>query len=107
MKTGGKAVKAEKPLLLNGKPFQINALKPAQKKLIAFLDALPDDEILDKVAIIQKGIASKDSICVATQSCEEFNPYRLLTAAGHTQQRYLFGNPRAIAALKKLIEAQS
>lgn len=102
-------MKTDNPLLLNGKPFELKpSVLPVFRKLIEFLETLPDNEVLDKRALVEKRVVSRDTVCRASQECEAFKPYCLMTRAGdYSQARYLYGNLRAIAALKKLIEAQS
>jgi hypothetical protein len=108
MKTGGKAVKPEKPLLLNGKPLTLKPSTPQADKLIAFLQALPDGEVFDRHFILGKGIISSDRLRELSQRDPRMKELCTLAPGGDGHNaRYLFGNPNAIKALKKLIEAQS
>jgi len=100
-------LKTEKPLLLNGKPIDLRRPTPCVDRILEYLDKLPDNEIQDVSAVVTGAQASKDRIQTAAKTDPRLASYHVLTSAGTSNRRYLFGNPRAIKALRKLIEAQS
>lgn len=95
--------KPEKQLLLNGKPFSLAHLRPTFEKLKKFLDAMPDNEVLDSSELCRK---SGVGACAVSDHSKkpELAPY-IAVLTGRNKR--LYGNPRAIKRLKELLTAEA
>lgn len=86
------------PLKLGGRPLDLNPLPPSAVKLKAFLDKAPADELFTTA-----DLAAKTRIPVLAQNP---NLFKMLDAyRSKLGNRMLWGNPRAIAELKRQVAA--
>lgn len=84
----------KKPLLLNGKPFVANSMRPILPKIAEYFDKAPENEVFDKTELIRLRLACKSSLdSFMREKC--FQKYFFKHG-----QHPLFGNPKAIVALK-------
>lgn len=97
-----------KPLLLKTKQFQENASReelPQYGKLIAFLDALNEVEILNqtKIKIGQKPLTVRDKANLLGISMGAFDNYNVLTRYSSVIKSFEDGNSEPLLKVKKLV----
>jgi len=86
-------------LKLNGKPLDLNPLTPSAQKVKAFLDKAPADELFTTAELAQKARAGRveDQTQIFTRSLPAYWE--------RVSNRVLWGNPKAIAELRKQVAA--
>jgi hypothetical protein len=84
-------------LKLNGKPLDLNPPRRALEKLAAFLEKLPNDELLTIGELVTRSNVGQSSI-------RDFRQDPKFSSYIHRASTLLyFGNPRAIVALKQFL----
>jgi len=92
------------------KPLQkLSARKvftPTLDKFIAFLDSLPNDEVLDTQEISKLNVVSRNSLLrwAAYEPRLSFYCYLIPGGRGSCPGSYIFGNPQAIIAARKEVK---
>lgn len=86
-------------LKLNGKPLSAAVKRPSLDRLIAFLESLPDDELLTTDEVIHKHkICGRDLLLRSARRELRLFPYRHLVPMGTGGGFYAFGNKKAVLA---------
>jgi hypothetical protein len=93
-------------LKLNGKPLSFASKRPSLERLISFLEKLPSDEVLSAPEILKRNICGRDLLMRAARDNERIAPYRFLMPIGTGLGFYVFGSPKAIAAVRKQAEKE-
>ena len=89
-------------LRLNGKQLSLKPKRPSFDRLIAFLDSLSDNDLVTAQEITDKHqICGRDLLMRSARSNQAMLPYRFIMPVGTGRGYYVFGNKRAIIAVKK------
>ena len=86
-------------LKLNGKPFTVGGPSPSSLKVKAFLESLPQDELLTGREVAKRTGMSQGRVKLVGCDWPELK-HKVL----HTN---FYGSPKAIAELRRQLEAQS
>jgi hypothetical protein len=76
---------------------------PQVDKLVLLLDSLPDDEVITASEVQAKlGITRRETVYDWARHNVKLSFYSYLVQRGNGKSFYVFGNPRAIIAIRKL-----
>lgn len=92
-------------LLLNGTPLLLARKQPALERLIAYLEALPDNELKTVAEIIGRGnVIGRDALLRNSRYNPMLTKYVYKVPQGSGGGFYVYGNPRAITAAQKVYQ---